>query len=205
MQTRSRGTAALARPSATDPANRPAAMVDDKSGWTKAEVKEIDNHQGNHSWSYLPQNQKPRDRRTVRLIWVYKTKRDGTKKARLCVQGCTQVPGVDYDQTFCAAMRGTSLRLLCALAARLNLKMRRWDFVAAYLQGELEEGEVVYCSPPAGYETKKLTDGSTRALCEGRRRRRGASLQSGEARVRHGASWPSLAALALPVAPRLAL
>ena len=112
----------------------------------------------------MPQSQKPRDRRTVRLIWVYKTKRDGTKKARLCVQGCTQVPGVDYDQTFCAAMRGTSLRLLCALAARLNLKMRRWDFVAAYLQGELEEGEVVYCSPPAGYETKKLADGST-VLC----------------------------------------
>ena len=165
IQTRSRGTAALARPSATDPSNRPAAMVDDKPGWTKAEVKEIDNHQGNHSWSYIPLNQKPRDRRTVRLIWVYKTKRDGTKKARLCVQGCTQVPGVDYDQTFCAAMRGTSLRLLCALSARLKLKMRRWDFVAAYLQGELEEGEVVYCSPPTGYETKKLANG-TIALCE---------------------------------------
>ena len=165
VQTRSRGTAALARPSATDPANRPAAMVDDKPGWTKAEAKEIDNHQGNHSWSYIPLTQKPRDRRTVRLIWVYKTKRDGTKKARLCVQGCTQVPGVDYDQTFCAAMRGTSLRLLCALSARLKLKMRRWDFVAAYLQGELEEGEVVYCSPPTGYETKKLANGTV-ALCE---------------------------------------
>ena len=32
------------------------------------------------------------------------------------------------------------------------------------LLGELEEDEVVYCSPPAGYETKKLTDGST-VLC----------------------------------------
>eukprot|EP00965_Chrysotila_dentata_P054667 1814903-Pleurochrysis_carterae.AAC.1 len=31
--------------------------------------------------------------------------------------------------------------------------MRRWDFVAAYLQGELEPGEVVYCHPPPGYET----------------------------------------------------
>ena len=51
---------------------------------------------------------------------------------------------MDYDQTFCAAMRAASLRLLCALAAAFHLKMRRWDFVAAYLQGELEEGEVVY-------------------------------------------------------------
>eukprot|EP00965_Chrysotila_dentata_P025651 852046-Pleurochrysis_carterae.AAC.1 len=39
--------------------------------------------------------------------------------------------------------------------------MRRWDFVAAYLQGELEEGEVVYCHPPPDYETTG-TDGRTR-------------------------------------------
>ena len=31
--------------------------------------------------------------------------------------------------------------------------MRRWDFVAAYLQGNLEEGEVIYCSLPPGYTT----------------------------------------------------
>jgi hypothetical protein len=68
-------------------------------------------------------------------------------------KGCTQVAGVDYHQTFCAAMRTASLRILCAIAARLKLKMRRWDFVAGYLQGELEEGEVVYCAPPPGYST----------------------------------------------------
>eukprot|EP00965_Chrysotila_dentata_P079282 2614578-Pleurochrysis_carterae.AAC.1 len=31
--------------------------------------------------------------------------------------------------------------------------MRRWDFVAAYLQGELERDEVVYCHAPPGYAT----------------------------------------------------
>ena len=31
--------------------------------------------------------------------------------------------------------------------------MRRWDFVAAYLQGELLDNEVVYCSMPSGYAT----------------------------------------------------
>jgi len=29
--------------------------------------------------------------------------------------------------------------------------MRRWDFVSAFLQGELMEGEEVYCSAPPGY------------------------------------------------------
>eukprot|EP00965_Chrysotila_dentata_P172732 5700381-Pleurochrysis_carterae.AAC.1 len=50
-------------------------------------------------------------------------------------------------------MRATSLRVLAAIAAKDRLTMRRWDFIAAYLQGELEQGEVVYCRPPPGYET----------------------------------------------------
>eukprot|EP00965_Chrysotila_dentata_P148997 4921185-Pleurochrysis_carterae.AAC.1 len=62
-------------------------------------------------------------------------------KARLCVQGCAQIHGVDYDQTFCATMRPTSLQTLASIAACRNLRMRSWDFVAAYLQGELQPGE----------------------------------------------------------------
>ena len=34
------------------------------------------------------------------------------------------------------------------------MRMRRYDFVAAYLQGELLEGETVYCFAPPGYERK---------------------------------------------------
>ena len=51
-------------------------------------------------------------------------------------------------------MRSTSLRVLSQLAANTGMRMRRYDFVAAYLQGELLEGETVYCYPPPGYETK---------------------------------------------------
>ena len=110
------------------------------------------NHHVNGSWTCIQRSEVPRGRNLVKLIWVHKMKRDGTLKARLCVQGCRQVPGVDYDQTWCGAMRGTSLRLLSQLAANCNMRMRRWDFVAAYLQGELLEGEVVYCLPPPGHE-----------------------------------------------------
>eukprot|EP00965_Chrysotila_dentata_P184762 6099481-Pleurochrysis_carterae.AAC.1 len=66
----------------------------------------------------------PPGRSLVRLIWVYKRKRNGSLKARLCVQGCAQIPGVDFEQTFCATMRATSLRALASLAARRGLSMR---------------------------------------------------------------------------------
>lgn len=86
------------------------------------------------------------------MTWAYKTKKDGTLKARLCVQGCSQIPVVDFDQTHCATLRPTSLRSLASGSAHLGIRMRRWDFSSAYLQGSLLDGEVIHCSPPPGYE-----------------------------------------------------
>jgi hypothetical protein len=59
---------------------------------------------------------------------------------------------VDYDQVWSGTLRASSLRMLTSLAAREKLRMRRWDFVAAYLQGELLDDEVVYCSTPSSYK-----------------------------------------------------
>ena len=83
-------------------------------------------------------------------MWVFKQKRDGTAKARLCVQGCSLEEGVDYDQTFAKPLRHASARGLFAFAARNNCRVRSIDFVAAYLQGDFLEGEVVYCKQPPG-------------------------------------------------------
>eukprot|EP00965_Chrysotila_dentata_P235951 6201053-Pleurochrysis_carterae.AAC.2 len=49
-------------------------------------------------------------------------------------------------------MRATSLWVIAAIAARNKGVRRRWDFVAAYLQGDLEAGDVVHCRAPPGYE-----------------------------------------------------
>ena len=94
----------------------------------------------------------PKGRRLIKLVWVFKTKRSGKLKSRLCVQGCAQSAGIDYNQTYSATMRSPSLRMLACLAARNGMSLHRWDFVAAYLQGKLESGECVYCHPPSGYE-----------------------------------------------------
>ena len=40
--------------------------------------------------------------------------------------------------------------MLSSLAAKEKLHMCRWDFVAAFLQGEMLDNEVVYCSMPSG-------------------------------------------------------
>lgn len=61
-----------------------------------AEEKELNNPRLNKPWSQIKGSELPSGRRVHKLVWVYKLKRDGTAKARLCVQGCTMEAGVDY-------------------------------------------------------------------------------------------------------------
>ena len=119
--------------------------------WVKAEGGEMGNHHRNGSWVLIPRSEVPRGRRIHKLIWVYKVKRDGSAKARLCVQGSTLEAGIDYDQAFSAALRYSSARTLFAFAARHGCRVRSIDLVAAYLQGTFLDGEVVYCSQAQGH------------------------------------------------------
>eukprot|EP00965_Chrysotila_dentata_P040332 1338428-Pleurochrysis_carterae.AAC.1 len=59
----------------------------------------------NGSWTLIDRSQVLADRSIVRLIWVYKHKRSGALKARLCVQGCAQVRGVDFFVPRCVLLR----------------------------------------------------------------------------------------------------
>ena len=150
-------------PDIISPKGRKHALQQNREGWLAAEQKELDNHARNRSWTQVSAKDVPTGRRIIRMLWVYKVKRDGTLKARLCVMGNNQKPGVDFDQTYCATMIAASLRLLAAISASQGLSMWRIDFVSAYLQGELEDGEVVYCQMPNGYETTGI-DGRPNVL-----------------------------------------
>jgi len=120
--------------------------------WPAAIQKELDNHFNNSSWATITRSELPKGRKLHKFVWVFKLKRDGTPKARLCVQGCTLQEGVDYDQTFAKTLLLSSARALFAYAARRGCRVRSIDYVAAYLQGEFIDGEVVYCHAPPGSE-----------------------------------------------------
>ena len=128
-----RANLAAASPvNAADPKSRSEALRQDEEGWKASMQAEMDNHRDNKSWEWVRREEVlPSDRRLIKLIWAFKIKRSGKKKSRLCVQGCNQVSGIDYDQTFSAALRSPSLRLLAAYAAPHGAKIRRWDLVAA--------------------------------------------------------------------------
>jgi len=103
-------------------------------GPDSAEAKELSNHAKNESWEKIHRSKLPAGRKLHKLVWVYKLKRNGVAKARLCIQGCTMEEGIDYDQTFSQALRYSSARGLFADAARNGCYVRSVDWVAAYLR-----------------------------------------------------------------------
>jgi len=59
-------------------------------------------------------------------------------------QGFSQVPGVDYFDTFAPVARLASIRAVLAFATAENLETGQIDIKGAYLNGELTDGETIY-------------------------------------------------------------
>ena len=73
-------------------------------------------------------------------------------KARFCARGDQQVEGIDFFETYAPVVQMTTIRLMLVLEVLLSLKLKQGDVTAAFLHGELEEGEVVYLNMPRGFK-----------------------------------------------------
>ncbi len=97
----------------------------------------------------------PPGRRPIGCRWVYRLKRDEIGlimkyKARLVAQGFSQVPGLDFFETFAPVVRLDSLRILLAIIAERKMVARQYDVVGAYLNAPVEEE--IYMRQPPGFD-----------------------------------------------------
>ena len=72
-------------------------------------------------------------------------------KVQLVAQGFSQVPGVDYFDTYAPVAKLTSIRTVLALAACQDMELHQVDIMGAYLNGELAYNECIYMHQPPGY------------------------------------------------------
>lgn len=120
--------------------------------WIKAMQEEMDSLHKNNTYVFVDHIECPKA--PLKSKWIYKTKLDENGditrfKARLCVKGCSQQPGIDYDQTFSPVARYETIRTLLAIAAKRNLILCQFDIATAFLIGELKE--VIYMNQPEGF------------------------------------------------------
>jgi Reverse transcriptase (RNA-dependent DNA polymerase) len=106
------------------------------------------------TWETVP---RPQGMNIISSKWVFRIKRkaDGTiekYKARLVARGFTQIYGVDYYDTYSPVARLPSIRTILAFAARYDWDIETFDFIGAYLNGELEADEDIYMQAAPGYE-----------------------------------------------------
>ena len=119
--------------------------------WRAAMDEEFNSLITNKTWRLTTL---PPGRKAIRCKWVYalKTKPDGSLdrfKARLVAKGCSQIPGVDFHETFSPTVKYDSLRIILALVASLNLHMQQFDIKTAFLYGSIQEE--LYMEQVEGY------------------------------------------------------
>jgi hypothetical protein len=121
------------------------AMNDEQ--WRRAMDEELDSHRENQTWTVVPAAARPDGVHLVGCKWVFAIKHDGRKKARLVLRGDQQLPG-EFDETYADVADFTTIRILFAIAAILNLKIATADFKTAYLNSQIDV--VLHMKPPAG-------------------------------------------------------
>ncbi|MBW0535649.1 hypothetical protein O181_075364 [Austropuccinia psidii MF-1] len=120
--------------------------------WLKAIEKELTSMANLNVWDVV--ELKP-DYKLVGTTWVFRIKTNHLKqvtehKARLCAQGFSQTPGVDFGKTYAPTGRLNSLRCLISYSVINRLEFHQVDIKSAFLNAPLVD--TVFLSIPQGLE-----------------------------------------------------
>ncbi|KAI3454127.1 hypothetical protein Pfo_010790, partial [Paulownia fortunei] len=119
-----------------------AVRSSESEKWKGAMEEEMQSLQKNKTWKVT---QLPKGNKAIGCKWVFAKKEgfpdknDMRYKARLVAKGYAQKEGIDYNEVFSPVVKHSSIRILLALAAQLNLELAQLDVKTAFLHGDLEE------------------------------------------------------------------
>ncbi|CAH9071119.1 unnamed protein product [Cuscuta europaea] len=120
--------------------------------WKSAMISEFTALINNKTWELVP---RPPNANVIRCMWLFKHKyrSDGSlerHKARLVVNGRSQRPGIDCDDTFSPVVKPATIRTVLSIALSHNWPLHQLDVNNAFLHGFLDE--TVYMHQPPGFK-----------------------------------------------------
>ena len=102
-------------------------------------------------WRHVKRRDVPENRRLVGCVWVFKKKRNGVYRARLCAQGFSQIPGIDHKDNFSPVITDVTYRIVMVMMLLFGWVAEIVDIETAFLYGDLEE-EIFMRMPQGMYE-----------------------------------------------------
>ena len=120
-----------------------------KENWKNAMEEEMESMKIYQVWELVDP---PKGRKPIENKWILKIKRkvDGTiERHRLVAKGYTQHKGIYYEETFSPVVRFTSIQLILAIVASMDLELHQIDVKTTSLNGELDEE--IYMEQPVGF------------------------------------------------------
>jgi len=99
----------------------------------------------NKTWKLVD---RPKDKKILDVKWVYMTKTDNIKKARLVVRGFQQEE--ELDNLYSPVARMQTLKILLAHCCQYGLTILQMNVEAAFLNGQIKFE--IYVPQPRGYE-----------------------------------------------------
>ena len=63
-------------------------------------------------WEIINNEEVPEGRRTIKCKWIFKIKRNEVFRARLVACGYSQIPGIDFNESFAPVINDVSFRIL---------------------------------------------------------------------------------------------
>jgi histone deacetylase 1/2 len=121
-----------------------------RAKWREAIRKEFCDMIKRKVWCRVKKSSIPSNQRCVKCKWVFKIKRNGVFRARLVACGYSQIPGVDFSESYSPVANDVTIRLLLVAMILFGLSAKIVDVETAFLYGELEKE--VYMENPEGLE-----------------------------------------------------
>lgn len=117
----------------------------DRELWQRAMDSEMNSLNKNNTWQIV---ERPKDKKTIDVKWIFKKKSSNVYKARLVVRGFQQTEYIENVYSPVGKMQ--TLKILLSYSCKNNLFIEQMDVETAFLNGYVKSE--VYINQPKGYE-----------------------------------------------------